>query len=83
MGKLLLLLAIGIVLYLLWKGLAKSAVQRRQAAPKQQKGELMVHCSHCGLHLPQSEAVHLPQSEAAGQGERYFCSEEHRRLFKP
>jgi uncharacterized protein len=33
----------------------------------------MVDCSQCGVHLPVSEAI-----EAKG---RYFCSDEHRRLF--
>jgi uncharacterized protein len=34
----------------------------------------MVDCSQCGVHLPVSEAL-----EAKG---RYFCSDEHRRLFR-
>jgi uncharacterized protein len=33
----------------------------------------MVGCSQCGVHLPISEAL-----EADG---RYFCSEDHRRVF--
>jgi uncharacterized protein len=33
----------------------------------------MVDCGQCGVHLPLSEAI---QSQG-----RYFCSEEHRRLF--
>jgi uncharacterized protein len=33
--------------------------------------EAMVRCAHCGVHLPQSEAIVNP----AG---RPFCSEEHR-----
>lgn len=31
---------------------------------------LMVRCDHCGLHLPENEAL--------VSGERYFCCEEHR-----
>jgi hypothetical protein len=41
--------------------------------------EPMVRCETCGLNLPQSEALTLP---AAG-GERWFCSEEHRRAAAP
>ncbi len=37
-----------------------------EAAPEQ-----MVNCSHCGLYLPQSEAI--------ADGDRFFCCAEHRR----
>ena len=40
---------------------------RRMAPP----GEAMVACAHCGLHLPQSEAV-------VDAGGRPYCSEAHR-----
>jgi uncharacterized protein len=71
MGKLLLLVLVGIVALLLWKGLARKA---RPGDGPRAGGERMVGCSQCGVHLPISEAL-----EAEG---RYFCSEEHRRLFK-
>jgi uncharacterized protein len=32
----------------------------------------MVACAHCGVHLPESEAIR--------DGDKYFCSEEHRRI---
>lgn len=48
-----------------------SAASARPAAPRQL--QTMVACAHCGLHLPQSDAL-LDQS-----GE-YFCSAEHRQL---
>jgi uncharacterized protein len=38
--------------------------------------EAMVRCAHCGLHVPQSEAIML----SSGTG---FCSDEHRRLHAP
>jgi uncharacterized protein len=71
MGKLLILLLVALAAYLLWRGLG------RRAPPPEAKadGERMVDCSQCGVHLPVSEAV-----EAKG---RYFCSDEHRRLFSP
>jgi len=34
----------------------------------------MVRCTHCGLHLPETEAI-------AAEG-RFFCSPEHRRLHE-
>jgi uncharacterized protein len=33
--------------------------------------EQMVNCSHCGLYLPQKEAI--------ADGERFYCCAEHRR----
>jgi len=71
MGKLLVLLIVVLVLFLLWKGMRRAA--RSDAGGTPSDGERMVDCSECGLHLPISEAV---QSQG-----RYFCSEEHRRLF--
>lgn len=71
MGKLLLLILVGIVALLLWKGLARKA---RPGEGTRAGGERMVGCSQCGVHLPVSEAL-----EAEG---RYFCSEDHRRVFK-
>jgi uncharacterized protein len=71
MGKLLVLLIAVLVLFLLWKGLRRGTRSDKAGTPSD--GERMVNCSECGLHLPISEAV---QSQG-----RYFCSEEHRRLF--
>jgi uncharacterized protein len=73
MGKLLLLILVGIVAYLLFKGLARSARPGEGRGPRGD-AERMVGCSQCGVHLPISEAV-----EADGN---YFCSDEHRRMFK-
>lgn len=47
---------------------------RGSAPPPARKGEAparMVACAHCGVHLPQPDAV----SDAAG---RAYCSEAHR-----
>ena len=70
MGKLLILVLVALVAYLLWRGLRRP---ERPARGAHGDGERMVDCSQCGVHLPVSEAV-----EAKG---RYFCSDEHRRLF--
>jgi uncharacterized protein len=34
----------------------------------------MVRCAHCGLHIPENEAVTM-------QG-RYYCSKEHLKLWQ-
>ena len=71
MGKLLILVLVGLVAYVLWRGFRRDGEARREPPAD---GERMVDCSQCGVHLPVSEAV-----EARG---RYFCSDEHRRLFR-
>jgi uncharacterized protein len=72
MGKLLVLVLVVLVAYALVKALA---VKNRApgARPRPHAGERMVPCSQCGINLPESEAL-------ADNG-RYFCSDEHRRLF--
>jgi uncharacterized protein len=70
MGKLLLLILVGLVALVLWKGLGRRG---RPGEARRAGGERMVGCSQCGVHLPISEAL-----EADG---RYFCSEDHRRVF--
>lgn len=70
MGKLLILVLVVLAAYFLWRGLRRDGEPPKNATGD---GERMVDCSQCGVHLPVSEAV-----EAKG---RYFCSDEHRRLF--
>jgi uncharacterized protein len=72
MGKLLILLLVALVLYFLWRGFGREP-GRGKGAGAQPEGERMVGCQQCGVHLPLSEAV---QSQG-----RYFCCEEHLRLF--
>lgn len=69
MGKFLLLLLVIVAAWWLAKGFRRknAAKDAPEAAPEQ-----MVNCSHCGLYLPQHEAIH--------EGERFFCCAEHRRL---
>lgn len=76
MSRLILLLA-AVALVWWWLSSRRSAVRSDDAAPKPPAdpagAHQMVSCAHCGVHLPQSDA--LP--DAAGT---FFCSEEHRRL---
>lgn len=71
MGKLLLIIVAVVVIYLLLAGAARG---RRASRNTERAGavENMVNCAHCGLNLPQSEAIE--------SGGRFFCGEEHRRL---
>jgi uncharacterized protein len=71
-GKFLVLILVGVVLYLGWKALSRRS---RSARDRARPGDVerMVGCRQCGVHLPVSEAIEA--------GDNYFCSEEHRRMF--
>ena len=66
-GKILLLIVFGAVVYKMFRGYKKMLNEQEQAKPP--KLEDMVRCSHCGVYLPRSEGF-LSQ-------EKYYCSEEH------
>ena len=73
--KYLVLLAVLVVAYLLWRN-ARLAERRDAPPPPGRAGagpQEMVSCSVCTVHLPRSEAV------AGGDG-RLYCSPEHRLL---
>ncbi|MEJ2345037.1 MAG: PP0621 family protein [Gammaproteobacteria bacterium] len=44
--------------------------QRPEPKPRSLPTGNMVRCAHCGLHIPQDEALR--------NGEDYYCSERHR-----
>ncbi|OGA33741.1 MAG: hypothetical protein A3F75_13995 [Betaproteobacteria bacterium RIFCSPLOWO2_12_FULL_64_23] len=69
MSKLLLLILAVLAVWWLAKGFRRKDAARD--APEA-AAEKMVTCGHCGLYLPQSEAI--------GEGDRFFCCAEHRRL---
>lgn len=74
MSKLILLLFLGLLAYLIYKGFKRKS-PGRESEPGPKEPERMVSCAHCGVHLPESEALER-------EGRRY-CSEEHRRLGAP
>ncbi|HRH06612.1 MAG TPA: PP0621 family protein [Burkholderiaceae bacterium] len=66
----------------LWRNNRKEMLQGRndemmQAKTRTPPKQQMVSCAHCGVHLPQSEA--LPSPDGLG-GAPWFCSAEHRKL---
>lgn len=69
--RILILLAIGLLLFLIFRNLLRKARSERQANPRE---EHMVRCQHCGLHLLPKEAVRKDQ--------QYFCSQEHLEAFQ-
>ena len=72
MGKLLVLIGLGLVIYLLLKNYQRSLNRPDHAPPSTRGPEDMVKCAHCGVNLPRSEAIF-------SRGE-FFCTPEHQRL---
>jgi uncharacterized protein len=58
-----------LAIYALRRILHYLTLPKKTPAPGAAKN--MVRCAHCGLHLPESEAI--------SDGRQYFCSQEHRR----
>jgi uncharacterized protein len=56
LGKVLLLLVIGFLVYVLFKGFTKS-VTRKPPGEKRIEGEDLVQCVKCGVQMPMSDAV--------------------------
>ena len=75
MGRILFFIALGVGLYVafrIWRtGQGRGGAKRAPGAPAA-GGEAMVRCDRCGLNVPRSEAL--------AEGDRWYCSEDHRRL---
>ncbi|MBL8516816.1 MAG: hypothetical protein JNM76_07575 [Betaproteobacteria bacterium] len=56
MARLLLIAVVGVLVWLLYKGLTKSLRAEDQSPPPPAAPEDMVACSRCGVNLPKSEA---------------------------
>ena len=67
MGKFLLLILFGVVLYLVF-----TRAKRPPPANEPPADEAMIQCAYCRVHVPLSESLPL--------GDKYYCCEEHRRL---
>jgi len=57
LGRILFFILIGIAIWLLWRG-SMRVTQRPSSEPASRgpRGEDMVQCARCGVHLPRSEA---------------------------
>jgi uncharacterized protein len=71
MGQFLRLIIILIGLWLVLTIIKRALASRRKSPSDKPAVAKMVACAHCGVHIPESEAVH--------DGGRDYCSEEHRR----
>ncbi|BAV33229.1 hypothetical protein SCL_0911 [Sulfuricaulis limicola] len=71
MGQLLRLIIILIGLWLVLTIIKRALASLQKPAPDKPAVTKMVACAHCGMHIPESEAVR--------DGNRHYCSEEHRR----
>lgn len=79
--KYLLVFAVVFIGVWMWRNNRSAATRdKKQQAEREtaraQTQQIMVSCAHCGLHLPQTEALPGPGDVAA----QWFCSSEHRKL---
>ncbi len=65
----LVLLVVGFLLLKSWQRRQSLEQQHKKTAGKSLNNTRMVRCLHCGLHVPEHEAI--------SQGGKYFCSLEH------
>lgn len=73
MGKILLLLIMGLLAYAVLRSYQRSLNKPSRDARKPVV-EDMVKCAHCGVNLPRSEAIY--------SGGEFFCTPEHKQLGK-
>jgi len=71
MGQFLRLVIILIGLWLVLTLIKRALAQHRKSPSDKPAVAKMVACAHCGVHIPESGAIR--------DGNRYYCSEEHRR----
>lgn len=72
MGRIFFWIALGIVVYVAFRWWQRSQQRVKQRQRPAAISETMVRCDHCGINVPESEAVQA--------GARRFCTVEHRRL---
>ncbi len=66
--RILLLIVIGLLLYVIISHLVRKSRLEKLSAPNQ-RSQKMVKCSHCGIHIAETEALK--------KGEHFFCSQQH------
>jgi uncharacterized protein len=70
MSRLLFLAVVAFVVYWLLKSYRKQLLNKDDIAPHVDD---MVRCEYCGVHVPKRESI-LTEG-------KYFCGQEHRRLY--
>jgi len=68
MSKLLLFGLLAVIVYLVLRG----AGRRQRKPPVAPAAQSMVACAHCGVHLPEGEALK--------SGDQHYCCEQHQGL---
>lgn len=69
MARLLLLVVLGVVVFLLVRALRRAGSPKPMpgASKRDNPGATMIACAHCGVHIPESEALH-------DRGQTYCCA---------
>jgi uncharacterized protein len=75
MGQLLRIIIILIGLWLVLQIIKRARTARQNPSPDAPPIAKMVSCNHCGVHVPESEAI--------TDGDKRYCCEEHRKADKP
>lgn len=70
MARLLMIAAVVLVIYLLVRSFRRNAISGKGS----QSVEDMVRCAHCGVHIPKSESIL--------SGDQFYCSIEHRNVYR-
>jgi uncharacterized protein len=65
LGRILLLIFIGFLVYLLFRGFLRSQAKRDETTKTGAPAEDMIACARCG--------VNLPRSEARREGDKWVC----------
>ncbi len=71
MGKILLLIIVGVVVYAVFRNYQRS-LNKPPSSAREQSVEDMVKCAHCKVNLPRSEAIY--------SGGEFYCTPEHQKL---
>ncbi len=74
MGQLLRIIIILFGLWLILKIIKRALGSRENHPSRKPSIAKMAACAHCGVHLPESEAIR--------EGGKLYCSEEHRKAAK-
>lgn len=67
--KFILLLIVLFAAFTFWRQYQAWQASKRRPPPTADKPPLMVRCTHCGVHLPEDQAVREAQD--------WYCSTEH------